>query len=232
MQIHKIFHSANARNDGLAAPLLFPMKLQRFLAYSLMTFLISLSAGCSPKIPYLPPQQVAHHISKMGVGPTAEIIVVDARKQTLSIVKGDQIKKTYTIATGRNGLGQAANSLKTPLGLHRINEKIGEGVPKYGIFNRRNYVGTTAKKLPHVMRQKDYISTRILRLEGLQPGFNKGRDWLGRVVDTEKRAVYIHGTTFEKALGFPSTKGCVHMSADDVISLFNSVPVGTLVWIN
>jgi lipoprotein-anchoring transpeptidase ErfK/SrfK len=194
---------------------------------------VSMSAGCSHKIPYLPPNQVANYISsKMGVGPTREIIVVDARKQTLSIVKGDQVKKTFTIATGRNGLGQAANSLKTPLGLHRINEKIGDGVPKYGIFNRRHYVGTTAKKLPQTLQKKDYISTRILRLEGLQPGFNKGRDWVGRVVDTERRAVYIHGTTFEKALGFPSTKGCVHMSADDVISLFNSVPVGTLVWIN
>ncbi len=206
-----------------------PILLQTFFGL----LFVSISAGCSPKVPYLSPNQVSQYIhKKMGVGPTREIIVVDARKQTLSIIKDDQVKKTYTIATGRKGLGQAANSLKTPLGLHRINEKIGDGVPKYGIFNRRQYVGTTAKKLPKILQQKDYISTRILRLEGLQPGFNKGRDWFGRVVDTEKRAVYIHGTTFEKALGFPSTKGCVHMSADDVISLFNSVPVGTLVWIN
>lgn len=205
-----------------------PVLIQFFLGLSFL----SLSAGCSPKVPYLQPNQVSHYIGKLGVGPTREIIVVDARKQTLSIVKGDEVKKTYTIATGRNGLGQAANSLKTPLGLHRINEKIGDGVPKYGIFNKRQYVGTTAKRLPKTLQKKDYISTRILRLEGLQPGFNKGRDWFGRIVDTERRAVYIHGTTFEKALGFPSTKGCVHMSADDVISLFNSVPVGTLVWIN
>ncbi|MBP6104144.1 MAG: L,D-transpeptidase, partial [Gammaproteobacteria bacterium] len=45
-------------------------------------------------------------------------------------------------------------------------------------------------------------------------------------------AVYIHGTTMEWKLGAPSTKGCVHMRADDVIRLFNSVPVGTLVWIH
>lgn len=212
----------------LHSMLSFPFTLQAFF----VLFSISLSAGCSHKVPYLAPNQVANYIGKMGIGPTREIIVVDARKQTLSIVTGEKVKKTYTIATGKNGLGQMANSLKTPLGLHRINEKIGDGVPKYGIFNRRLYVGTTAKKLPQALQKKDYISTRILRLEGLQPGFNKGRDWIGRVVDTEKRAVYIHGTTFENALGFPSTKGCVHMSADDVISLFNSVPIGTLVWIN
>jgi len=35
----------------------------------------------------------------------------------------------------------------------------------------------------------------------------------------------------EWKLGMPSTKGCVHMSADDVIKFFNEVPVGTLVWI-
>lgn len=231
MQVHRRFQLSKLFRLSIL-PLQLPMQLKTFCGFSVMTFLISLSAGCAPKVPYLPPQNVAQHISKMGIGPTPEIIVVDSRKQTLTIVKGDQVKKTFTIATGKNGLGQAANSLKTPLGLHRINEKIGAGVPKYGIFNRRNYIGTTAKKLPRVLQQKDYISTRILRLEGLQPGFNKGRDWIGRVVDTEKRAVYIHGTTFEKALGFPSTKGCVHMSADDVISLFNSVPVGTLVWIN
>jgi len=69
-------------------------------------------------------------------------------------------------------------------------------------------------------------------MEGLQPGLNKGKDWFGKTVDTDLRAVYIHGTTMEWKLGYPSTKGCVHMSAEDVISLFNEVPVGTLVWIN
>jgi lipoprotein-anchoring transpeptidase ErfK/SrfK len=168
----------------------------------------------------------------MGVKPTREVIFVDAKKQTLHILKDNKVAKTFTISTGRRGLGQYLHSYKTPLGLHRINEKIGDGVPKYGIFNKRQFVGTTAKKLPRALQQKDYISTRILRLEGLESGFNRGKDWFGRVIDSERRAIYIHGTTFEQALGFPSTKGCVHMSADDVIALFNSVPVGTLVWIN
>ena len=188
--------------------------------------------GCSSPVPYLSPDKVPEQICKLGLQPTHDIIVVDAKKQTLTLVKNSKIQKTYHISTGKKGLGQRANSYKTPLGLHRINEKIGHGVPKYGIFNKRQYVGTTAKKLPKTLQKKDYISTRILRLEGLQPGFNRGRDWFGRNVDSEKRAIYIHGTTFDKAIGYPVTKGCVHMCADDVISLFNEVPVGTLVWIN
>jgi len=197
---------------------------------SLFCFLSS--GGCTSRVIPMKAEQLAHHIHKFGVCPTNELILVDTHKQTLSIVKNNQTQRIYRISTGKNGLGQQADSFKTPLGLHRINEKIGDGVPKYGIFQRRHYVGTTWKKLPPRMKQNDYISTRILRLEGLQPGFNKGTDWVGRVVDTEKRAIYIHGTAFEKSLGFPSTKGCVHMSADDVISLFNQIPVGTLVWIN
>lgn len=193
---------------------------------------LSTTTGCSAQVPYLPPDKVPAHLAKLGVAPTQEVIVVDAKKQTLTILKDSKVHKTFVIATGKKGLGQCANSFKTPLGLHRINEKIGEGVPKYGIFNKRRYIGTTSKHLPKTLQRKDYISTRILRLEGLQPGFNRGKDWIGRTVDTEQRAIYIHGTTFENAIGYPATKGCVHMRADDVIALFNSVPTGTLVWIN
>lgn len=196
----------------------------------LLFFLFSTS--CTSRGAAVPLEKLASHVAKLGVNPTNEMIVVDTKKQTLSIIKDAKTSKIYRISTGKNGLGQTVNTFKTPLGLHRINEKIGQGVPKYGIFQRRHYVGTTWKQLPRHMKHKDYISTRILRLEGLQPGFNKGRDWAGRVVDTETRAVYIHGTVLEKNIGFPSTKGCVHMRADDVISLFESVPVGTLVWIN
>ena len=194
-------------------------------------FLLSCTA-CAHKVPHVPPEQLHAFIKQyMGINPSPSIVYVDTKKQTLSLIENDKVKKTFVIATGKKGLGQQAKSFKTPLGLHRINEKIGEGVPKYGIFQKRQFVGDVWKKSPYTSHLKDYISTRILRLEGLQPGFNKGRDWMGRVVDTEQRAVYIHGTTMESKLGFPSTKGCVHMSAEDVIKFYNEVPVGTLVWI-
>lgn len=204
----------------------------RFICKMMLSGLILLSlSACASPPPHVPPEQLHEHIAKMGVKPSPSIIYVDTKQQKLAIIENQKIKKEYVISTGKKGLGQRANTHKTPLGLHRINQKIGHGVPKYGIFQKRQYVGAVYKKRAFTSPQKDFISTRILRLEGLQPGFNKGRDWLGRNVDTEKRAVYIHGTLMETKLGFPSTKGCVHMKAEDVIKLFNEVPEGTLVWI-
>ena len=177
------------------------------------------------------PEQIRETISRLGVQPTDHLIVVDVRKQQLALIHQDQIKEIYTISTSKRGVGQKIDTWKTPRGLHRINEKIGHHMPPYGIFHRRKFVGVWNTQ-PRHRHFKDYVSTRILRLEGLQPGLNKGRDYLGHIVDSETRAIYIHGTTMEWKLGKPSTKGCIHMSAADVIRLFDRVPPGTLVWIH
>jgi lipoprotein-anchoring transpeptidase ErfK/SrfK len=50
-------------------------------------------------------------------------------------------------------------------------------------------------------------------------------------VDSKDRTIYIHGTTMEWKLGFPSTIGCIHMRSIDVAKLFDEVSVGTLVFI-
>jgi len=203
------------------------VKLLIILLFSLHT------VGCyaKPKVACVAPDKLPQHISSLGIKPTSHMILVDAKKQKMSVIHNGKIEKEYTISTSHRGLGQYVNTFQTPVGLHRINEKIGKGVPRYGIFNRRQFIGSAWKPRPRDKHRKDYISTRILRLEGLQPGLNKGQDFWGRTVDTETRAVYIHGTTMEWKLGRPSTKGCVHMSADDVIHLFEEVPEGTLVWI-
>lgn len=198
----------------------------------LLSFLFCTGCVSAYEKMYVPPEEIPAHLSKMGVEPTANILVVDTKQQKMVLLEKNAIKKSYTISTGKRGVGQRMNTFKTPQGLHRVNQKIGDGVPRYGIFHRREYTGTAWKPQKRHLHKKDYISTRILRLEGLQPGLNKGRDWLGRTIDTEKRAVYIHGTTMEWKLGEPSTKGCIHMSADDVIKLYNEISEGTLVWIN
>lgn len=203
----------------------------RIIQYSFGFLLLLSCSACGPSVPRVAPEKIKEHFSEMGVSPTPHVLVVDTKKQTMALLQDNKVKKVYTISTSKRGIGQRLHTFQTPQGLHRINEKIGHGVPKYGIFNKRRYVGIW-RKLPRSHHRKDFISTRILRLEGLQPGLNRGRDHLGKVVDSEVRAIYIHGTTMEWKLGEPSTKGCVHMSADDVKNLFEEVPVGTLVWIN
>ena len=70
------------------------------------------------------------------------------------------------------------------------------------------------------------ITNRILWLEGLEPGLNRGPG-----VDSKERFIYIHGTGDEPSLGRPASRGCIHVAADDLIPLYDLLPAGTLVWI-
>lgn len=74
------------------------------------------------------------------------------------------------------------------------------------------------------MTNVDLITTRILRLRGLEKGINKGEG-----VDSHKRYIYIHGTPQEWLIGKPASHGCIRMLNKDVIRLFNIVPSGTVV---
>ena len=54
----------------------------------------------------------------------------------------------------------------------------------------------------------------------------------GFLVDSLKRLIYIHGTNDEERLGEPSSKGCIRLSNNDVITLFDRVSEGTPVIID
>lgn len=58
------------------------------------------------------------------------------------------------------------------------------------------------------------------------PGTNAGGD-----VDSHERCIYIHGTAEEATIGTPSSHGCIRMRNQDVIGLYDQVPLGTLVMI-
>jgi hypothetical protein len=130
-------------------------------------------------------------------------------------------RKRYRISTSRFGTGSRAGSNQTPLGLHRIAEKIGGGEPIGTVFRSRQAIGFTWQGHPGAP-----ITHRILWLEGLEPGRNRGGN-----VDTHARYVYIHGTGDETTLGRPASRGCIHVSGEDLLPLFDLIPSGTLVWI-
>jgi len=75
--------------------------------------------------------------------------------------------------------------------------------------------------------EDNLILTRILRLEGLEEGINRGAG-----VDSYERYIYIHGTGREDLVGTPLSQGCVCMRNHDVIRLFDKVKEGTLVYID
>ena len=130
-------------------------------------------------------------------------------------------RRRYVVSTSRFGVGQVMDSNRTPLGLHRIARKVGGDCPEGTVFKARKPVGRLSEEMP-----EGAIVHRILWLDGLEPGKNRG----GKV-DTFNRYIYIHGYWDETTLGRPQSMGCIHLAAADLISLYEELPVGTLVWL-
>lgn len=151
-------------------------------------------------------------------------LVVSVETQTLFVCRNDTIAERYVCSTSRFGNGMREDSLKTPLGLHRIKEKYGAGAPPGRIFRDRE---DTGEDWDHGRNGDNLILTRILRLEGLEEGINKGPG-----VDSYERYIYIHGTGREDQVGTPLSHGCVCMRNHDIIRLFDTVREGTLVYID
>lgn len=127
----------------------------------------------------------------------------------------------YVISTSRYGVGQVKDSNRTPLGLHRVARKAGGGWPIGTVLVNRQNVGLTWRGRPDAP-----IAHRVLWLEGLEPGYNRGGN-----VDTFDRYIYVHGVGDETTLGRPASRGCIHVAAADLLPLYDRIPIGTLVWI-
>ena len=152
-------------------------------------------------------------------------VVVDSVRQKLHWVDVDgELNRVYPISTAANGMGNRLDSLKTPFGIHQIKQKIGGGEPIGMIFEGREPIGEIAIDLDN--REKDEITSRILWLDGLEDGVNRGG-----VYDTYQRYIYIHGTSDENRIGEPVSAGCVRMRNHDVIELFDEVLVNDIVLI-
>lgn len=166
----------------------------------------------------------ASDLEGSGVLVDRPIIYVDCKQQLLSCVRAsDNPVQYYSISTSRYGQGQKEGSLQTPLGIHRIAQKIGDHEPLGRVFRSR--VATEEMCLPDDFEgEADVITSRILWLEGLQPGLNRGGD-----VDSFKRYIYIHGTADEAGIGSPASIGCIRMRNSDVMALYDRVEPGDLV---
>jgi hypothetical protein len=148
-------------------------------------------------------------------------IEVVISKQRLFLKDRDRLLDSYPISTSKYGIGNKSGSNKTPLGRHRIVSKLGRNALLGAIFKRRRNTGKIAKGCKD---GSDVITTRILRLEGLEKGLNKGKG-----IDSFQRSIYIHGTSQERLIGKPESHGCIRMKNRDIIELFNLVKRKTLV---
>ena len=163
--------------------------------------------------------------SRFGLDENAYAVVVDVSLQCLYLIRGDSVVHTYPVSTSKFGVGNRAGSNQTPLGTHQVCEKIGEGAEKGDVFRARQNTGEIA--VIHEDRtdvEVDEVTTRILRLTGLEEGVNRGEG-----IDSYERFIYIHGTPEEGLIGTPSSHGCIRMKNTDVMELFDLVPEGILV---
>jgi hypothetical protein len=160
--------------------------------------------------------------------PDRRLLWVDTRAQCLLVCEGQQVIANYPVSTAHNGTGCQQDSFKTPTGLHQISAKVGADQPPGMIFRGRIPTGEIAElELANVETGMDLITSRILWLDGLESGVNRGEG-----LDTHDRYIYIHGTNEEGRIGQAVSHGCIRMNNQDVIELFEQVDKGTLVIIN
>ena len=148
--------------------------------------------------------------------------------QKIALMDNDKILVSYPISTAKNGLGCAENSYKTPTGLHQVIQKIGEGSAINQIFQARKPIERIAIiQKESISSGQDLITSRILRLSGLESGINYGNH-----VDSFDRYIYIHGTNEEGLIGKSVSHGCIRMKNKNIISHYEQITPRTLVYIN
>lgn len=162
----------------------------------------------------------------IGIEGARDCLVVSIGEQKLAHFRDRLPVAEYVVSTSRARPSCIENSLGTPTGLHRIAEKIGGDAANGMVFKSRKPLGYTCHERPDLLDAENLITSRILWLDGLQDGHNRGGNR-----DTHGRYVYIHGTNQEHKLGTPNSHGCVLLGNVEVIRLFATVPEGALVWI-
>lgn len=144
--------------------------------------------------------------------------VISVPDQKIVILEDGALLKRYPVSTSRFGVGDSCGSYKTPLGRLKICEKLGEQLPLGSVIRHRQATGEVlAANAPG----RDPIVTRVLWLEGCESQNEHARE----------RSIYIHGTVEESKIGKPVSWGCIRMRSEDVVALFDQMPLGASVTI-
>ncbi|NOT84332.1 MAG: L,D-transpeptidase [Methylococcaceae bacterium] len=161
------------------------------------------------------------------MNPASYLDISISTQQLAQYVDGG-LARQYLISTAKNGAGELKGSECTPTGWHKIRAKIGGGQPENTVFVGRRPTGEIyTPELESQFPQRDWILTRILWLNGLEPGKNRYG-----CVDSGWRYIYIHGCPDCCAIGVPASHGCIRMRNADLLELFEQVDAGMAVYIH
>jgi len=147
-----------------------------------------------------------------------DLIIIDGSRQKIYLIQNGNVSASYECSTGFKGFGNDFGSEKTSTGLMYISRKIGSGEPVGRVFQ---YRVPTRYILPEDSGDYAWVCTRLLTLQGLQEENQ----------NVYQRSIYIHGTNRRSRLGIAASGGCIRMSNNGVINLFDRVGVGTKVFI-
>ncbi len=148
----------------------------------------------------------------------AVVLVVSVADQALALIRDGRVLHVYRVSTATAGVGSKPNSERTPLGWHRVSDWIGgDAVPGQVFVSRQPVPGKILR--PDQWRSddgRDQILTRVLWLDGLEYGLNRGPG-----ADSHARFIYLHGTNQEHLLGKPASHGCIRLSNHDVMVVYS-----------
>ncbi len=145
--------------------------------------------------------------------PAPALIHIDVSRQLLELRgAGGCLLFSSPVSTGRAGLGCKEGSGCTPTGRFAVYSLHGENAPQMTVFRGRLPAGCW----PEAARGEDAILSRIITLEGLEP----------HNANTRARYIYIHGTNEVEKLGRPASHGCIRLSPEAMVALFNLVSLG------
>ena len=155
--------------------------------------------------------------------PFARLLISIADQRLYAFTAASELPAlVLACSTALNGAGEQEGSGCTPRGRHVIAECIGGELPVGAVLRARLWTGEICT--PELMAAhpgRDWILTRILWLDGCEPGVNQGG-----AVDTHARYIYIHGTPDSEPMGVPLSHGCIRLRNAVLPELFERVASG------
>ncbi len=133
-------------------------------------------------------------------------VAITLRDQKLTVFRKGKKVKDYSISSSKFGMGSGSGSNRTPLGVHVVTRKVGEGQPDGMVFKSCRPTGVVVS----ANSGRDPIVTRVIQLAGIEAS-NR---------NSHSRHIYIHGTPEERYIGRPASYGCIRMCSKDVRELY------------
>jgi hypothetical protein len=166
-------------------------------------------------------------LDRHGLKRTEHVLIAVLCEKILHHWKGETLIHSVPFSRSKKPLSCEQDSLGTPWGLHEVAAKHGDREPAGMVLVGRQPTGQRWQDRPDTgPGQPCLVTTRILRLRGLEPGLNAGPG-----IDSFERFIYIHGTN--KPDRFPEniSAGCLLMLDEPLIKLYEKIAVGTHVYI-